>query len=104
MRKFRSWKLEDGRWIRAKALSKKCVQPVSPYMNNEWVQLPQVMQVLWTNYIYLAVVSPATHLFLYLTHQLPTELCAPKKRDITDSTPYFSTLSTLPITTTTIYI
>ena len=85
-------------------LRTNCVQPVSLYMNNEWVRLPQVTHVLWMNYVRLTILSPLAHFFLRISHAFPTTLFALKKREITDATPYFSTLSTLPITTTTIYI
>ena len=85
-------------------LSKKCVQLVSTYMNNEWVQLPQVIQNLWTSDMSHTKVSPLSAFFLYFTHSLPTTLFASKSGEITDKKPYLSTLSTLPITMTTIYI
>lgn len=88
----------------ANSLRTNCVQPVSLYMNNEWVQHPQVMPVLWMNYIHATILSPLSHFFLRISHAFPTTLYAPKTREITDNTPYFSTLSTPPITTTTIYI
>ena len=85
-------------------LGTKCAQPVRESMNNKWVHYPQFIQNLWTGYIHSVTISPLTQLFLLLSHSISTELCAPKIRDITDKRPYFSTLSTLPITTTTIYI
>lgn len=91
-------------FLATNTLRTNCVQPVSPYMNNEWVQHPQGIQILWMNYIHTTILSPLSHFFLQNMHHISPDLYAPKNRDITDNTPYFSTLSTLPITTTTIYI
>lgn len=85
-------------------LSKTCAQPVCEPMYNKWVHYPQVIQNLWTNSIHPLLISPLPPLFLLSSHSISTELYAPKIRDITDRKPYFSTLSTLPIITTTIYI
>ena len=116
---FSSWYLVVGRKIHTNRfsqytlyfllttltqVSKNCVQPVSADMNKQWVQLPQVIQNLWTNKSNPMTVSPPGRFFLPIAHAFPTTLFAPKIRDITDKTPHLSTLSTLPITTTTIYI
>ncbi len=86
------------------SLRTNCVQLVSLAMNKQWVQLPQVIQILWKNYMGAMILSPLSHLFLSFAHAFPTVLSASKISEITDKQPYFSTLSTPPITTTTIYI
>lgn len=83
---------------------KTCVQVVCSYMNNEWVQLPQDTQNLWTNLIRPTHLSPLTRVFLRFMNYIPTTLCAAKIRAITDIKSYLSTLSTPPTITTTIYI
>ncbi len=85
-------------------LRTNCAQPVPTSMNNQWVQYPQGTRILWKNDIRPVVLSPRAHFFLRIVNYISPMLCAPNARNITDKIHYFSTLSTSPITTTTIYI
>lgn len=96
--------MRNGLRFIEKILRTNCVQPVTTPMNNQWGEHPQYSHDLWKTIDSSKVIPPSLTFIPQNAHQLHTELCAPKIRDITDKTPYFSPLSTLPITTTTIYI
>lgn len=86
------------------SLGTNCAQAVGTTMQNQWGECPQYPHSRWDNSP-AAKVIPLLPLFILRSlNRIPTYLSAPKTAEITDQTTYLSTLSTPPITITTMYI
>ena len=87
-----------------RTLSIKCAQAVRERTQNPWDECTQYPQNAVNNSPDLKVIHLLPIFILRTLNHIPTCLSAPKNAAATDQTPYLSTLSTLPTTTTTIYI
>jgi len=85
-------------------MRKKCVQPVLLARQNKWHVHPQPLRKLWMNQKRLVSCPSPLFFFHQTVRQFHTGLPTGKKPYFTDTLSAFSTLSTPPTITTTIYI
>ena len=87
-----------------RSLSTNCAQYVSTARENRWYEYPQSTAHGWINDFQQFTSCGYTHLFPIFPRPLSSPFYTPIFSKITEIRGYFSTLSTLPITITTIYI